>query len=78
MRHTHDWKRPYEVVGGCRENPGVWHDGEIMTTKAVCRKCGKYRIATLRFGWTQVHRVGRAIVNAPDDKSLRYVQEVSR
>ena len=40
----HDWQSPIEVVGGIKENPGVWgHGGGVIITK-VCQHCGCYRI----------------------------------
>lgn len=42
--HSHEWESPLSVVGGCRENPGVWGNGGGVIIKSVCRHCGKYRI----------------------------------
>lgn len=41
----HDWVSPHSVVGGIRENPGVWGSahGQIKCRK-VCRHCGMYRV----------------------------------
>lgn len=43
----HDWQEPYEVVGGCKENPGVYGIGgaQICST-SVCSRCGMYRVYT--------------------------------
>lgn len=41
--HTHLWERPYSVVGGCKENPGVWSiEGGVFAFLDVCR-CGAHR-----------------------------------
>jgi len=42
--HEHAWKAPHEVVGGVRENPGVWAvtDGTGVSITEVCQ-CGAYR-----------------------------------
>lgn len=47
----HDWKSPYSVLGGCKENPGVWGSGhgQVMI-KSVCACCGLYR--TVDYGAT--------------------------
>ena len=40
----HDWQSPFEVVGGCEKNPGVWgseHGGLLI--RMVCSHCGIYR-----------------------------------
>jgi len=43
----HDWQSPYSLVGGIKENPGVWSNGGTsMTSKEVCANCGKYKITT--------------------------------
>lgn len=40
----HDWESPHEVLGGCRENPGVHgHGGGVVITE-VCAHCGAYRV----------------------------------
>ena len=42
---SHDWQSPYSVLGGCKENPGVWgsqHGG--VWYKEICKHCGLYRI----------------------------------
>lgn len=37
----HDWQSPYEIVGGIRENPGVWSvRGTQMRFMEVCAGCG--------------------------------------
>jgi len=48
---SHDWQSPYSVLGGCKENPGVWGSGhgQVMI-KSVCACCGLYR--TVDYGAT--------------------------
>lgn len=36
----HNWDSPHEVVGGCRENPGVFGHGGGVIIKEVCTHCG--------------------------------------
>lgn len=39
----HDWQAPYEIVGGLKENPGVFgHDGGLLINE-VCLHCGLAR-----------------------------------
>lgn len=41
----HDWRAPHSLVGGLRDNPGVWATGGTATSsKTVCARCGCYRI----------------------------------
>lgn len=39
----HDWQSPYEVLGGCRSNPGVFGKGGGVIITEVCAHCGCYR-----------------------------------
>lgn len=36
----HDWQSPLELVGGIKENPGVWGHGGGVIINAVCVRCG--------------------------------------
>jgi len=37
----HDWTSPFDIVGGCRDNPGVWSKGGTrMVFAYVCSRCG--------------------------------------
>lgn len=42
--YGHDWRAPYEVVGGFKDNPGVWGSGGGVLIKEVCAHCGMYRL----------------------------------
>lgn len=40
----HDWQSPIELVGGIKENPGVWgHGGGVIIAEA-CMHCGCKRV----------------------------------
>lgn len=40
----HKWETPHEILGGLKENPGVWgHGGGIVMTE-VCMRCGCAKI----------------------------------
>lgn len=46
-KDEHDWERPYEIVGGLKENPGVWSaGGTTMTFHSVCAHCGLHKHET--------------------------------
>lgn len=51
----HDWQSPYSVLGGLRENPGVWGNGGGVIIKTVCSHCGMYRVTDT---WAQRHDTG--------------------
>lgn len=36
----HDWQTPHEIVGGLKENPGVWGSGGGVKGTYVCLHCG--------------------------------------
>jgi hypothetical protein len=36
----HDWQAPHSIVGGIKENPGVWGHGGGVTIDEVCVRCG--------------------------------------
>jgi hypothetical protein len=40
----HDWQSPYSVVGGIKENPGVWGHGGGVIIRACCVHCGRYKV----------------------------------
>lgn len=37
---SHDWQSPWEILGGLRENPGVWSNGGGVRITEVCMRCG--------------------------------------
>jgi len=41
---SHDWQSPIEIVGGCKENPGVHGHGGGAIINEVCVNCGTERI----------------------------------
>jgi hypothetical protein len=40
----HDWQEPYEILGGLKENPGVWGQGAGVIMHSVCMHCGCERV----------------------------------
>ena len=52
----HDWCSPYEVVGGIKENPGVWGHGGGVIIHEVCRHCGCLKTTDT---WAQRHDNGK-------------------
>jgi len=36
----HDWQSPHAIVGGIKENPGVYGHGGGVTIQSVCMRCG--------------------------------------
>lgn len=73
----HDWQAPYEVLGGLRENPGVWGNGGGVICREVCAHCGVYQVtdtwAQRRDTGTQGHTT--VTYEDADEASLAWVQE---
>jgi hypothetical protein len=75
----HDWQSPHEVVGGLKENPGVYgHGGGVIITE-VCAHCGGYRE---RDTWAQDHETGEQGLESveyreADDASREWVASLS-
>jgi hypothetical protein len=42
--NEHDWQAPVEIIGGMRENPGVWGHGGGVVIHDVCLHCGCERV----------------------------------
>lgn len=68
----HDWQSPYEVLGGLRENPGVWGKGAGIIAREVCRHCGTYRVIDT---WAQRRDTGEqgleTVTYEPSDDDSR-------
>ena len=74
----HDWQRPYEVVGGLKENPGVQgHGGGVIITE-VCSRCGMYKITDT---WASDHHgqpYEKVTYRDPDEFSLAWVEKIKK
>lgn len=76
---THEWQSPYSVLGGVRENPGVWGHGGGLIIREVCRHCGTYRITDT---WAQCRDTGaqgltEVTYEEADDASHAWVAEMA-
>ncbi len=52
----HDWQNPIELVGGLRENPGVYGHGGGVIIATVCMRCGA---GSKEDTWAQDRATGR-------------------
>lgn len=76
----HDWASPYSVLGGIKENPGVWCNGGGVIIKTVCRHCGKYCITNT---WAQRSDTGEQGLDSTryedaDEASEAWVSRMDR
>jgi len=74
-KREHDWKSPLSIVGGVKENPGVYgHGGGVVITE-ICAHCGAYRETDT---WAQDSQTGEqglheTTYRPADDESLTWV-----
>lgn len=73
----HQWAAPHELLGGCRESPGVSGHGGGVIIREVCRHCGIYRITDT---WAQRQDTGEQGLRSTrylpaDDASLAWLDE---
>lgn len=74
----HDWQSPYEIVGGLRENPGVWSvGGTQVASKEVCSCCGAIRNTTSESTPGQYPRVPEQVeYEEATEETLAWVQSL--
>lgn len=63
----HDWQSPLAIVGGIKENPGVWGHGGGVVINECCMHCGCARITDT---WAQRRDTGEQGLT-----SVRYDRE---
>lgn len=51
----HDWQSPHSIVGGIKENPGVWGNGGGVIITECCMHCGCARVTDT---WAQRRDTG--------------------
>lgn len=73
----HDWHSPHSVLGGLKDNPGVWGKGGGVIVREVCAHCGVYRVTDT---WAQDPQTGEQGLRAvsyedADEDSLAWIAE---
>jgi hypothetical protein len=70
----HDWQSPYEIVGGIRDNPGVWgHGGGVLITEC-CMHCGCARTTDT---WAQNPQTGEQGLREVSYEPERFADEIA-
>jgi hypothetical protein len=69
----HDWQSPYELLGGLRENPGVWGKGGGIVAEEVCMRCGCSRTTDT---WAQDPETGAQGLESHSYEAGKYADEV--
>lgn len=70
----HKWESPYDLVGGLKENPGVWGHGGGVIYEEVCMLCGCLKTTNT---WAQNPTNGDQGLTSVSYKEGIYGKEVS-
>lgn len=74
----HDWREPYKVVGGLRENPGVFSEGGRITIRSVCSHCGMQKYYTSKTPpGNYPPEPGHHRYEAADDETIAWVKSLA-
>lgn len=69
----HDWRSPHEIVGGCKDNPGVWGNGGGVIIHECCMRCGCARITDT---WAQRRDTGEQGLTSVSYEAGKYAAEI--
>ena len=70
----HDWQSPYEILGGLKENPGVWGHGAGIIMREVCMHCGCEKKTDT---WAQRRDTGEQGLTEVTYEAKKYADEVA-
>jgi hypothetical protein len=70
---AHDWQSPHEILGGCKENPGVWGHGGGVIIREVCMHCGCERVTDT---WAQDRETGEQGLHSVSYEPGKYADEI--
>ena len=71
--HDHQWASPYSILGGCKENPGVWGHGGGVYIKSVCMLCGCEKTIDT---WAQNPENGEQGLDSVEYEEGKYSEEI--
>ena len=71
----HAWQSPLEIVGGCKESPGVYGHGGGVTISEVCMSCGCERVIDT---WATDSATGRQGLRSVEYTPRKYAAEVAK
>jgi len=72
-RDSHEWKSPYRLLGGLKENPGVWGHGGGVIIRDVCMQCGCERTTDT---WAQRRDTGEQGLESVQYDAGKYRDEI--
>lgn len=73
--NDHDWRSPYAIVGGCKQNPGVHGKGGGVLIEEVCMICGCSRLTDT---WATDRSNGRQGLTSVSYEAGKYIDQVRR
>lgn len=73
----HEWCAPFDLVGGLKENPGVWSlGGTTIHTITVCLHCGMYKKETHYGAQRDPGQLDKVEYTPGDDESHSFTKRV--
>ncbi len=73
--NSHEWKAPYSLVGGLKENPGVWGSGGGVLIVECCMLCGCKKTTDT---WAQNPCNGEQGLTSVEYEEGEYTDEVNK
>lgn len=73
-RDSHDWQSPHALVGGLKENPGVWGHGGGVVIHEACLHCGCGRVTDT---WAQCPGTSKQGLRSVNYEAGKYAGEVA-
>lgn len=70
----HDWQNPYAIVGGLKENPGVYGHGGGVIFNEVCVRCGCGKQTDT---WAQDLEDGEQGLTSVEYTPEQYIEEIA-
>ena len=72
----HDWQSPFSIVGGIKENPGVWSlGGTKMSFYEVCSCCGMHKREKHYGSQRNPDEQDTATYEDADEQTLAWIEE---
>lgn len=71
---SHEWQSPHAILGGLKENPGVWGHGGGVIIREVCMHCGCERTTDT---WAQDPSTGEQGLESVRYEPGKYADEIA-
>lgn len=75
---VHSWRAPHDLVGGCKENPGVFGSGHgTVSITHVCSRCGIYWKVDYGATDSDGRKTTKTTYTDADEASLAWVESLN-